>query len=126
MYLIEGTPTTSGTVSFAITLGGKSCIIKINVDNIAQNPTSGYGPNVTGVEGNSYKTVYIGTQQWMGENLKVSKYSDGTTIPNITDNSQWQNNTTGAWSRDLGASNGNAHRNSYLKRNGFSVRCLRD
>ncbi|MBP6459382.1 MAG: hypothetical protein KA264_04725, partial [Crocinitomicaceae bacterium] len=34
----------------------------------------------------------------MAENLKTSKYSDGTTIPNITDNTQWQNNTTGAWS----------------------------
>ena len=49
------------------------------------------------MEGNSYKTVFIGTQQWMAENLKISKYSDGTTIPNITDNTQWQNNTTGAW-----------------------------
>jgi uncharacterized protein (TIGR02145 family) len=55
------------------------------------------GPNITDAEGNSYKTVTIGTQQWMAENLKVSKYSDGTTIPNITDNNQWQNNTTGAW-----------------------------
>jgi uncharacterized protein (TIGR02145 family) len=33
----------------------------------------------------------------MAENLKVSKYSDGTTIPNIIDNTQWENNTTGAW-----------------------------
>jgi uncharacterized protein (TIGR02145 family) len=55
------------------------------------------GPNITDAEGNSYKTVTIGTQQWMAKNLKVSKYSDGTTIPNITDNNQWQNNTTGAW-----------------------------
>jgi uncharacterized protein (TIGR02145 family) len=52
---------------------------------------------ITDIEGNSYKTVTIGTQTWMAENLKVSKYSDGTTIPNITDNTQWQNNTTGAW-----------------------------
>ena len=60
-------------------------------------PTSGYGLNIIDVDGNSYKTVYIGTQQWMAENLKTSKYSDGTTILNITDNTQWQNNTTGAW-----------------------------
>jgi uncharacterized protein (TIGR02145 family) len=63
-----------------------------------QNPTSGYGPNITDSEGNSYKTVYIGTQTWMAENLKASKYSDGTTIPNITDNTQWSKLTTGAWS----------------------------
>ncbi len=98
MYTISGTPTTAGTATFAIALGGKSCAISVKVEDVIQNPKSGYGPNVSDVEGNSYKTVYIGTQQWMAENLKVSKYSDGTTIPNITDNTQWQNNTTGAWS----------------------------
>ena len=97
VYTISGTPTTAGTANFAITFGGKSCSITIAVDEVTQNPTSGYGPNITDAESNSYKTVDIGTQQWMAENLKVSKYSDGTTIPNITDNTQWQNNTTGAW-----------------------------
>ena len=96
VYTISGTPTSSGTANFAIALGGQTCAITMNVEDVAQ--TIGKpGPNITDAESNSYKTVTIGTQQWMAENLKVSKYSDGTTIPNITDNTQWQNNTTGAW-----------------------------
>ena len=94
-YEISGTPVSAGTANFEIALGGKTCSIHLNIEEVI--PTSGYGPNITDIDGNSYKTVYIGTQQWMAENLKVSKYSDGTTIPNITDNTQWQNNTTGAW-----------------------------
>ena len=97
-YFISGTPTTAGIANFAIALGEKSCSIRVNVEDNTQNPTSGYGPNISDVEANLYKTVKIGTQVWMAENLKTSKYSDGTTIPNIIDNSQWQNNTTGAWS----------------------------
>jgi uncharacterized protein (TIGR02145 family) len=56
------------------------------------------GDLINDVDGNSYKTVTIGNQIWMAENLKTTKYNDGTEIPNITDNTQWQNNTTGAWS----------------------------
>ena len=96
-YTITGTPAISGTASFALNIGGKTCTLSRPVAIAPQNPTSGYGSNITDVEGNSYKSVYIGTQQWMGENLKTAKYSDGTSIPNITDNTQWSNNTTGAW-----------------------------
>jgi uncharacterized protein (TIGR02145 family) len=97
-YTITGTPATSGTASFALNIGGKTCILTRTVAIAPQNPTSGYGSNITDIDGNSYKTVYIGTQQWMAENLKTAKYNDGAGIPNVTGNTQWQNNTTGAWS----------------------------
>lgn len=47
-------------------------------------------------EGNMYHTVFIGGKQWMSDNLKVTKYNDGTEIPNITDSIQWKNATSGA------------------------------
>lgn len=37
--------------------------------------------------GNAYTTVTIGTQEWTVQNLRTTKYADGTNIPNITANS---------------------------------------
>jgi len=55
------------------------------------------GEQVTDIDGNVYNTITIGSQVWMVEDLKVTKYNDGTTIPYITDNNDWGNNTTGAY-----------------------------
>jgi len=52
---------------------------------------------VTDIDGNLYHTVIIGNQTWMVENLKTTKYNDGTAIPNITDNATWAGLTTGAY-----------------------------
>lgn len=52
---------------------------------------------VTDIDGNVYNTVTIGTQCWMVENLKTTKYNDGTSIPNITDYTAWSGLATGAW-----------------------------
>ena len=41
--------------------------------------------------------VTIGKQTWMQKNLNVSRYRDGTPIPQVTDQTQWANLTTGAW-----------------------------
>jgi len=52
---------------------------------------------VTDIDGNVYRTVVIDTQVWMAENLKVTHYRDGASIPNVTDSTEWSNLTTGAY-----------------------------
>jgi uncharacterized protein (TIGR02145 family)/uncharacterized repeat protein (TIGR02059 family) len=42
-------------------------------------------------DGNVYNTIVIGTQEWLRENLRTSKYNDGSSIPLVTDNTAWSN-----------------------------------
>ncbi|MET3502635.1 uncharacterized protein (TIGR02145 family) [Mucilaginibacter rubeus] len=60
---------------------------------VTENPDPGY---VTDVEGNMYRTVRIGTQVWMAENLKVKSYNDGTPIRGIETDNAWKSATVGA------------------------------
>ena len=53
---------------------------------------------VEDIDGNVYKTIKIDTQIWMAENLRVTRYNDGTAITNVTDNTTWANLNTPAYS----------------------------
>jgi uncharacterized protein (TIGR02145 family) len=52
---------------------------------------------VTDVDGNVYSTVTIGTQVWMAENLKTTKFNDMSNITMITSNSTWTSTTNPAY-----------------------------
>jgi uncharacterized protein (TIGR02145 family) len=53
-----------------------------------------YDTFVGDVDGNVYNTVTIGTQVWMKENLRTTRFNDGSAINFITDNSEWSNSET--------------------------------
>lgn len=61
--------------------------------NDGSNSTS--GGTVTDIDGNVYHTVTIGTQVWMVENLKTTKYRNGDPIANVS--ATWASLTTGEY-----------------------------
>lgn len=66
-------------------------IVKINV---FAAPTLS---DISDIDGNVYKIVTIGSQVWMAENLRTTKYKDGSLIPNIKNKDDWEMATTGAF-----------------------------
>jgi uncharacterized protein (TIGR02145 family) len=75
---------------------GNEVIIKTQVGGIIFNPSLTYG-SVSDIEGNMYRTISIGSQVWMAENLKTTKYNDGTAIPLFQDNAVWTKLTSPAY-----------------------------
>ena len=55
------------------------------------------GTGVTDISGNTYGSVKLNNQEWTTKNLSVTKYKNGTTIPQVQNATQWAGLTSGAW-----------------------------
>ena len=58
------------------------------------------------IDGNIYRTIKIGKQTWMAENLRATTFKDGDPVPLVTDGSGWHNSSTPAfcwYNNDSGA-----------------------
>jgi uncharacterized protein (TIGR02145 family) len=60
---------------------------------------------VTDIDGNTYKTVTIGNQTWMAENLRTTRYADGTPIPDGTPDTAYSYQDPYRYEFDYGNSN---------------------
>ena len=109
----------SGIGDFSTTINGLSPGQEYHVRAYAENSVGiAYGQDVTfstelaplvDIEGNSYKVVQIGSEIWMAENLRTTKYNDGTSIPYLSDpvsetpSYSWYNNDMSSYKNSYGA-----------------------
>jgi uncharacterized protein (TIGR02145 family) len=92
--LIQGTACNDGNHNTSNDLVNVSCVC----DGTALgNGVYSKGNGVTDVEGNVYTSFIINGQEWMQQNLAVTKYRNGDSIPTGLSNTYWQNTTSGAF-----------------------------
>jgi uncharacterized protein (TIGR02145 family) len=100
----KATAAAGGTGSFTITISGLTTGATYYIRAYAKNEAGvAYGDEyhiltrMSDADQNIYKTILIGNQVWMAENLATTKYNDGANIPNITSDATWTTLATGAY-----------------------------
>jgi uncharacterized protein (TIGR02145 family) len=101
---VDGTGSGSFTSTITGLVSGTTYYLRAYSTN---NIGTSYGDNVIcktynsdaiqDIDGNYYNIVTIGSQVWITENLKTTRYYDGTAIPLVTDNMAWSTTTTPAY-----------------------------
>jgi len=110
LFTITGTPQGTGSASFTINFGGSTCTFYRTVYGSGTTGITSHSCGAAGVhnasipygtmtdqQGNSYRTVLIGNQTWMAENLRTTIFRNGVVIPNVTSVTTWQSSTTPAY-----------------------------
>lgn len=100
-FTTNGDGTGSFTSSITgLTAGGERYYVRAYATNEAG---TAYGSvvaimtSLADADGNEYHTIMIGTQVWMLENLKTTKFNNGSDITNETDGTTWKGLTTPAY-----------------------------
>lgn len=87
--------TTTNTTTTTTTTTVPDTVTTIVKDTVVSKVK--YGDGVTDVQGNTYSTVIIGSQEYMASNLKVTKLNDGTPITYEIDRENWYKTTSPAY-----------------------------
>jgi len=75
---------------FSFNCSDESNYLKILNENNSDN-------QLTDIDGNTYKTIKIGDQIWMAENIRTTKLNDGTPIGAMDDINEWRSLKTSAY-----------------------------
>lgn len=85
---------TQGTKTISLEVKDSGGLTNSTTIQVSVGPETG---TVTDIDGNVYKTIRIGNQWWMAENLRVTHYSNGDSIPLVTYSGAWERLETGAY-----------------------------
>lgn len=83
-----------GTNNIEVELRSVDSLFLFDSWDVRLNISNPYPELISDIDGNEYKTVEIGSQIWMKENLKTTTFFDGTKIPDISNNGEWANMLT--------------------------------